>query len=150
MDYLLLKRSALLVLAGLALPLAVHATQATRAARPPLPTEPLLRCEVTYAGTTTTVEARPVADPYPVASIDIGGRFRFKAVVVGRGTVLDYIKLYAYLDAKRQPILIQQATYLPPFQPTQTPYLLTGEQHLYGGPVERELVYHCTLQGVQP
>lgn len=140
MDYLLLTRSAVLGLAGL-LHHTVHAAP---------PSTPLLRCVVTYAGTTHTVEARPVVDPYPVGSVDIGGRFRFKAVVVGSGAVLDYIKIYVYLDTKRQPSLIQQVTYLPPFQPTQKPYLLTGEQHLYGGPVERELVYRCTLEGVRP
>lgn len=116
----------------------------------PAAAAPLLRCEVSYAGTTHVVEARPVADPYPVPSVDIGGRFRFKAVVVGDPARVDRILLYAYLDARRQPVLIQEAKYLPPFQTSTTPYLLTGEQHLYAGPVERELIYSCTLQGVAP
>lgn len=111
---------------------------------------PLLRCQVSYAGTSHGVEARPVADPYPVPSVDIGGRFRFKAVMVGDAAHVDYIVLYAYLDTRRQPILIQQAKYLPPFQVSATPTPLTGEQHLYGGPVERELIYSCTLEGVSP
>jgi hypothetical protein len=108
---------------------------------------PLLRCEVAYAGTTHIVEAGPVADPYPVASVDIGGRFRFKAVMVGTSNRIDYIKLYAYLDAKRQPVLVQVAKYLPPFKAAAEPYLLTGDQYLYAGPVERELYYRCTLAG---
>jgi hypothetical protein len=128
-------RRAALTLAALLLPLTTVAA-------------PLLRCEVAYAGTTHVIEARPVADPYPVASVDIGGRFRFKTVMVGDATHVEYIKLYAYLDASRQPILVQQASYLPPFRATTTPYLLTGEQHLYAGPVERELLYRCTLEGV--
>jgi hypothetical protein len=111
---------------------------------------PLLHCDVTYAGATQAVETGPVADPYPVASVDIGGRFRFKAVMVGDDAHVDYIKLYAYLDTSRQPLLIQQVSYLPPFKATATPYLLTGEQRLYAGPVERELIYSCTLQGVRP
>jgi hypothetical protein len=111
---------------------------------------PLLRCEVSYAGTTHVVEARPVADPYPVPSVDIGGRFWFKAVMVGDAAHVDRILLYAYLDTRKQPILIQEARYLPPFQASTTPYILTGEQHLYAGPVERELIYRCTLQGVAP
>lgn len=111
---------------------------------------PLLRCQVSYAGTTHLIEASPVADPYPVASVDVGGRFRFKAVVVGDAARVDRILLYAYLDTRKQPILIQEAKYLPPFQASTTPYLLTGEQHLYAGPVERELIYSCTLQGVAP
>ena len=111
---------------------------------------PLLRCQVAYAGTTHTIEASPVADPYPVASVDIGGRFRFKAVMVGNDARVDRILLYAYLDTKRQPILVQEAKYLPPYTVSETPYLLTGEQHLYAGVVERELIYNCTLQGIQP
>lgn len=112
--------------------------------------EPLLRCFVTYAGSTHTVEARVVADPYPVASTDIGGRFYFKPVMVGQGTQVEYIKLYTYLDTRRQPALVQQATYHGPFPHTAAPTLLTGEQTVIAGPVERELQYRCTLQGLQP
>ena len=128
-------RRAVLTLVALLLPLTTVAA-------------PLLRCQVAYAGTTHVIEARPVSDPYPVASVDIGGRFRFKAVVVGDATHVEYIKLYAYLDAKRQPILVQEAKYLPPFRATATPYLLTGEQYLYAGVAERELMYRCTLEGI--
>ncbi|MEO5661031.1 MAG: hypothetical protein ABIQ90_14735 [Polaromonas sp.] len=111
---------------------------------------PLLRCDVAYAGTTHVIEAKPVADPYPVPSVDIGGRFRFKAVMVGSAARVERIVLYAYLDTPRQPILLQEAKYLPPFKASAKPYRLTGEQHLYGGAVERELIYSCTLQGVAP
>jgi hypothetical protein len=111
---------------------------------------PLLRCQVAYAGTTHIIEAGPVADPYPVPSVEIGGRFRFKAIMVGSDARVDRILLYAYLDTKRQPILVQQAKYLPPYTTSETPYRLTGEQHLYAGVVERELIYSCTLQGIQP
>jgi hypothetical protein len=110
----------------------------------------LLRCDVTYAGSTQTIEARPVANPYPVPSVDIGGRFRFKAVVVGDETNVERVLLYAYLDAKRQPLLVQQAKYLPPYPVTAKPYPLTGEQHVYAGVAERELIYSCTLEGVAP
>jgi hypothetical protein len=111
---------------------------------------PLLRCQVAYAGTTQVVEATPVADPYPVPSVDIGGRFRFKAVMVGRAAQVERIVLYAYLETRSQPVLVQQAKYLPPFQASPAPLPLTGEQRLYAGPVERELIYSCTLEGVQP
>lgn len=137
MDHLRLHHLATLALAGLLLNHAVFAA-------------PLLRCNVTYAGSTQTIEASPVADPYPVASMEIGGRFRFKAVMVGDAAHVDYIKLYTYLDARRQPLLIQEAKYLPPFKATATPAVLTGVQHLYAGPAERELIYSCTLEGVRP
>ena len=139
MDYLRLKlgRVPTLCLGTLGLALGLNATAT-----------PLLRCQVTYAGTTHTVDARPVADPYPVASSDIGGRFLFKPVMVGNAQRIDYIKLYAYLDTNRHPVLIQQATYRPPFKRSTKPYLLTGVQHLYAGPVEKALMYSCTLEGV--
>lgn len=108
---------------------------------------PLLRCQLTYAGSTQTLETTAVATPYGVESVDVGGRFRFKAVMVGEGTQLDYIKLYAYLDTRRQPVLVQQITYLPPFVATAS---LTGKQFVYAGEVERELQYECSLQGVAP
>ena len=110
--------------------------------------EPVLRCHVTYAGSTQTIEARPVADPYTVAKVDIGGRFWFKPVVTGRTGAIESIKLYAYIDTQRQPVLIHIARYLPPFKTSPAPYLLTGDQTLFAGPVERELGYHCTLEGV--
>ena len=111
---------------------------------------PLLRCELTYAGNTQTLDATPVDDPYPVASVEVGGRFRFKAVVVGRGAQPDYIKTYAYLDTRTQPVLVQQVTYLPPFPASPHGQRLTGKQFVYAGPVERELQYECVLHGVQP
>lgn len=111
---------------------------------------PLLHCDVTYAGSTHVIEARMVADPYPVASVDIAGRFRFKAVMVGQGARIDTIKLYTYLETPRQPVLIHQATYRPPFPVPSGTDGLTGEQRVYGGPKERELIYRCTLQEVAP
>lgn len=119
------------------------------------PTPAQLHCDVSYAGTTHTVQARPVSDPYPVESVDIGGRFRFKAVMVGAGQQVDYIKLYSYFESPQQPVLIQLAKYLPPFNASGTApdprgANLTGMQYLYAGPVERELQYQCFLQGAQP
>lgn len=110
---------------------------------------PLLRCEVTYAGTTHVVEAVSGTDPYRVPSVDIGGRFRFKAVMLGTSQRIDVINLYAYIDTRRQPVLIHQAKYLPPFRKSAAPYALTGHNSLYASNVERELQYNCVLQGVQ-
>jgi len=111
-----------------------------------------LRCEVTYAGDTRTLVATPVADPYAVATEDIRGRFRFRAVVVGTSERIDYINLYVYQSQSTQAVLVQQAKYLPPFaRPADGgPWPLTGEQHLYAGLMERELIYSCTLQQGRP
>ncbi len=110
----------------------------------------LLHCDVTYAGATQVLETPTVTTPYAVPSVDIGGRFWFKAVMVGQAARVDYVKLYAYSDTPAQPLLLQEAVFLPPFQASATPYPLTGTQRLYAGTMERELLYSCTLQGVQP
>jgi len=119
---------------------------ATLICAPALQAAPLLRCEMTYAGSTQTLQTAPVADPYKVQSVDVGGRFRFKAVMVGHAAQVEYVKLYAYVQTRRQPVLVQQATYLPPFVLGTT---LTGKQFIYAGP-ERELQYQCALKEVTP
>lgn len=111
---------------------------------------PLLRCQVTYAGATQVVEARVSQDPYSIESVDIGGRFRFKAVMIGKGEQIEYIKLYGYFQQRRKDIPIHQATYLPPYPKTSKPILLTPFNQLYAGEIERELQYQCTLEGTQP
>ena len=130
MDQLLLKTAAARFFATLILLLAGAAQAA-----------PLLRCAVTYAGATQQVEARPVADPYTVASVDVGERFRFKAVLIGSDSGVERIALYAYRETSEQNTIIQEAKYFPPFARQ-----LTGEQHLYAGPLERELIYRCELE----
>lgn len=143
MDYLRLKRilridnaiGCLIAASGFMWPLQVRAA-------------PLLHCNVSYAGIEQTVETRPVADAYSVPSIDVGERFRFKAVMVGTENQIDRIVLYTYLETRRQPVLVHMAKYLPPFSLQQGPLQLTGDQFVYAGPVERELQYRCTLQGI--
>ena len=111
---------------------------------------PLLRCEVSYAGTTQVIETRPAADDYGVKPVDIAGRFLFKVVMSAPKGKLNYVLIYTYLQQEPRPLLLQQAKYFPPFKPSTRPFLLTGEQHIYGGPIERELIYRCDLQGVKP
>lgn len=116
----------------------------------PAHASPLLRCLVSYAGSTHTIATGLTRQPYDVESIDIGGRFRFKAIMVGAGDNIDYIKLYAYFQTRSNNIPIHQASYLPPFAVSMTPINLTPNNHLYAGDVERELQYQCTLQEVVP
>jgi hypothetical protein len=102
---------------------------------------PLLRCQIDQGGTVQLIEATPVADPYTVKAVDINGRFRFKAVMIGAGNQVDYIKLYVYSQLRRQPVLLQEAKYLRP-APSAS---LTGIQYLYSTQLERELQYSCAL-----
>jgi len=112
----------------------------------------LMACEVTYAGHTQTVVAHPVADPYPVPAVDIAGRFRFKPIVVGDDRRIRRVLIYVYLETDAQPVLIQQAKYLPPFPAADASgnIAITGQQYLYAGALERELIYQCHLKGVAP
>ena len=116
------------------------------------PVPPQLSCDVTYAGATQRVQARPVADPYGVPSVDIGGRFFFKAAMVQGPQAVERITLSVYVDTPSQPVLVQQARYLPPYPRGRggRPADLTGEQRVYAGPLERELIYQCWLDGGRP
>jgi len=105
-----------------------------------------LQCQVTYAGSTQTVVADPVVDPYPVPSVAIGGRFQFKPVVVGTTAQTERVLIYAYEMASDPARLIHQAKYLPPFRTGN----LTGQHYLYAGPLERELSYACDWVGGPP
>ena len=112
---------------------------------------PLLRCQVTYAGATKVIEFAPLADPYSVEGINIYGRFRFKAVVVGDERHIDYVSLYTYYESARQPVLLHQAKYTAPVA-SQAPgtTALTGEQRVYSPDLERELQYACAVYEVAP
>ena len=106
-----------------------------------------VHCALTYAGATQTLVARPVSDPYSVPAVDVRGRFRFKPVVVGSLGQIERINLYVYLQTAAQPVLVQHAKYLPPFDGLADgrALRLTGEQRVYAGPLERELIYECQL-----
>ena len=111
---------------------------------------PLLRCQVTYAGATRVLEFAPVADPYRVEAVDIDGRFRFKAVVIGDERRVDFVSLYSYYEAERQSVLLHQAKHLAPVARASSasnpaPGALTGQNHVYSPGLERELQYACVL-----
>lgn len=109
----------------------------------------LLRCHVSYADRTEIIEAFPVSSPYEIQPVDIGGRFTFKAVMIGEGTNIDHIALYAYFQASPKDLPIHEAIYRGPFKLNATPTLITPHNHLYAGEVERELKYYCKLSKVK-
>lgn len=122
--------------------------------------QPQLHCDVTYAGTTHSYDARMTNDTnvdtasdtngaYNIDAADIGGRFWFKAILLGTPQRLDAIKIYAYFDTARRPLLLQEVRYVAPFIYSDRPNSLTGLNYLYAGPLERELQYGCSLVEVQ-
>ncbi|RZL03717.1 MAG: hypothetical protein EOP36_03660 [Rubrivivax sp.] len=106
----------------------------------------VLRCQVRYASDTVLIEVRPVADPYTVAAHDIGGRFRFKAVMVGTPQQVDHIALYAYdMELPGAPLLVHEVVHQAPFADKPALPGLTGWNHVYSAQLGREMVYGCAL-----
>jgi hypothetical protein len=107
---------------------------------------PLLRCKIDQGGSTQVLEFAPESSPYSAKAVDINGRFRFKAVVVGDARQIEYIKIYTYDFPKRQPVLLHEAKYMVPVaQPVSQPASLTGVNYVYSPRLERELQYECAL-----
>lgn len=109
----------------------------------------VLRCRVEQGGSTRVLESTPTADPYQVRAIDINGRFRFKAVMVGDAAHIDYIKLYVYDQSARQPRLLHEARYTTPLAATPATFQ-TGINYVYAPYLERELQYQCMLMELAP
>jgi len=114
--------------------------------------KPLVRCEVTYAGTTHIIDSiinnNPEVDAggaYIAEASDIGGRFRFKTIMLGKNDALTTIKIYVFYEARRQPVLLQEVKYEAPFSLSKKPHDLTGMNYLYSPPLGRELQYGCAL-----
>ena len=111
--------------------------------------DPRLDCTIEQGGETRQIRIAPVADPYTVAPVDIRGRFRFKAVMIGDETRVDYIHLYTYFVSGGTPVLVHQASYHPPIEGSAdgtTPF--TGLQRVYSPVLGREMTYRCALRDV--
>ena len=108
-------------------------------------------------------------DPYTVAAVPIGNRFRFKAIVLGAaqaaapeaaegaapaaasGTALESVNIYVYYNTRRQPMVMQHLQYLQPVAQRQpAPDALTGRVALYSPLLGKELQYQCALAEVAP
>ena len=106
----------------------------------------VLQCRVEQGGESFVFQARPVQNPYLAPTLNINGRFRFKMVVVGSAQAVDYIKIYAFDNPRRQPVLLQFAHYANPlFSTSDNPAALTGVQTVYSPRLEREMQYQCAL-----
>ncbi|MEY8875949.1 MAG: hypothetical protein AB9M60_05535 [Leptothrix sp. (in: b-proteobacteria)] len=111
-----------------------------------------LRCDVDQGGEQRQFEFAPSADPYAPRPLDIGRHFRFKAVIVGSDTAVEYVKLYAYSQTSRQPVLLQQNTYLAPRPQPEAAgaHALTGTVDVYSPELGRQMRYGCALLEVRP
>lgn len=112
---------------------------------------PRLRCHLIQGDTAQVQDFAPVLDPYSVKAVDLNGSFRFKAVVIGDERKIDYIKLYAYYQSKRQAVLLHVAKYLAPVVDAAAgSAALTGTNTFYSPDLGREFQYRCALIEVTP
>ena len=103
-----------------------------------------LQCQLFAGGEDDAFVFVPTAHPYTAKPIDLE-RFRFKAIVSLGGDQIEYIKITVSYLSSGQALILQQATYLPPFSQSQS---LTGRQQLYSPNLGRELSYDCNLVDV--
>ncbi len=106
-------------------------------------------------------------DPYTVAAVPIGNRFRFKAIVLAAApdlatdvapdaaqaapAAIESVKLYVYYNTRRQPMVMQHVHYLQPVPLRKpAPDALTGRVALYSPLLGKELQYQCALAEVSP
>lgn len=109
---------------------------------------PLLRCQLEQGGEVRIVETAPGSNPYEFKAIDLDGRFRFRAVMIGKAGAIDYVKLYAYYRKDGLSVLMHQVTYPAPPVPGEGATLaLSGLVTLYAPPLGRQLQYSCGLAG---
>jgi hypothetical protein len=112
---------------------------------------PQLQCDFELNGSSETHVFKPVADPYLVESIDIGGRFRFKAVVLASSNEVDLVNLYVSYQTRRQPMILQHSKFIKPSMlKNSEANSLTGRVALYSPFLGKELVYGCSLFEVSP
>ncbi|MBK8017620.1 MAG: hypothetical protein IPK20_13500 [Betaproteobacteria bacterium] len=117
----------------------------------PAQADPRLDCTIEQGGETQQIRTAPVADPYTVAPVDIRGRFRFKAVMIGDERHVDYIHLYTYFVSDGTPVLVHQASHHPPFAVSvDGSATLTGLQRVYSPVLGREMTYRCALTDAAP
>ena len=113
--------------------------------------EPHLKCQFELNGHSESHTFKPVSDPYLAQSIDIGGRFRFKAVLMTTGNQVDLVNLYVSYQTRRQPIILQHSKFTAPaVHGFSQANALTGRVALYSPFLGKELVYGCSLQEAAP
>ena len=111
---------------------------------------PVLRCNFVVNAESYQHAFEPVSNPYTVSSVDLGGRFRFKAVVLGDAQKVDVINLYVSYQTQRQPMLMQHLKFVAPVAQTHpAPDALTGRVALYSPFLGKELQYSCALHEVR-
>ncbi|HYQ16741.1 MAG TPA: hypothetical protein VEQ58_13310 [Polyangiaceae bacterium] len=103
-------------------------------------------CTCTYGGQAQRVSFPATTAPYAVEPVDIGRRFRIKAVYLREPWLAASIDVYAYAHEDERDVLLQEGKYLPPFTASTSAgrFGFTGRQLVYSRE-QRELEYWCEL-----
>jgi hypothetical protein len=115
-----------------------------------------LQCTFEVNSETHHIVFRPATDPYTVAAVPVGNRFRVKAIVLAApsgqaDTPIESVNMYVYYNTRRQPMVMQHLQFLQPV-PLRNPLpdALTGRVSLYSPLLGKELQYRCALAEVSP
>ncbi|NBS77235.1 MAG: hypothetical protein EBQ68_04980 [Betaproteobacteria bacterium] len=100
-----------------------------------------LHCQLFAGGEDHAFVFAPTTHPYTAKPIDLE-RFRFKAILSLGGDHIEHIKITVSYRSAGQALILQQATYLPPFTQSQS---LTGRHQIYSPDLGRELSYECSV-----
>jgi len=127
-----------------------------------------LQCSFEVNSETYRTVHATASDPYTVAAVPIGNRFRFKAVVLAAAqgkvadappnvaelapaTAIESVNIYVYYTTRRQPMVMQHLQFLQPMAlRNPAPDALTGRVALYSPLLGKELQYQCALAEVAP
>jgi len=115
-----------------------------------------LQCTFEVNSETHHLNFKPATDPYTVAAVSVGNRFRVKAIVLVAApeqaqSPIESVNMYVYYNTRRQPMVMQHLQYLQPV-PLRNPLpdALTGRVSLYSPLLGKELQYRCALAEVSP
>ena len=112
---------------------------------------PVLRCQFEVNAQTYQHDFTAVADPYKAESVDLGGRFRFKAVMLADAQRVSLINLYVFYQTRRQPMIMQHTKFVEPTAMRDpAPHALTGQVAVYSPFLGKELQYACALHEGTP
>lgn len=112
---------------------------------------PVLRCQFEVNAQTYQHDFTAVADPYKAESVDLGGRFRFKAVMLADAQRVSLLNLYVFYQTRRQPMIMQHTKFVEPTPMRDpAPHALTGQVAVYSPFLGKELQYACALHEGTP
>jgi hypothetical protein len=102
-----------------------------------------LECHIQYADTLQTHVVGATSNPYAVPSLDVEGRFEFRAVYVTEPTDLAGLNIYVYQTGTPTHALIHQLKLQPPYGTSgKRRFGITGLHLLYDERA-REVQYWC-------